>query len=152
MPESHIFLQFWHLFLYVCFIYPAPQVGIATGNIYSLGTNEVSQHSFRIRSTVSTVAASAPEWISTSVPTVRTVTANLSRRTDCVGVTSANRISCYEGSLYLDSLYCAKGCERHLPGALRGMLHQTIGIKETYSRMYLTCINSASYRLLRKIT
>ena len=36
-----------------------------------------AQHDFRIHSTVSTVAAFAPEWISASAPEIRTVTATL---------------------------------------------------------------------------
>ena len=40
---------------------PAPQVGIAAGDVYPVCPGEVGQHDFSIRSTVSTVAASAPE-------------------------------------------------------------------------------------------
>lgn len=60
-------------------------------------------------------------------------------------------VSDHEGSLYLDSLYCAKGWERHLPGALQSMLHRALEMNETYSQLYLTCINQASYRLAQKI-
>ena len=42
-------------------IYPTAQVGVAAGNIHPVGTGEIRQHDFRNRSTVSTVAASAPE-------------------------------------------------------------------------------------------
>lgn len=35
-------------------IYPAAQVCVTTGNIYTVGTGEVGRHDFRIRSTVST--------------------------------------------------------------------------------------------------
>ena len=38
-----------------------PQVGVAAGNVYPICPGEVTQHDFRIRSIVSTVAASAPE-------------------------------------------------------------------------------------------
>ena len=40
---------------------PASQVSIAAGDIDPVGTGKVAQHNFKIRSTVSTVAASAPE-------------------------------------------------------------------------------------------
>ena len=71
-------------------VYPAAQVGVAAGNIYPVCTGEVAQHDFNIRSTVSTVAASAPEWMSASAPEIRTVTATLPERTGCTEVTSAN--------------------------------------------------------------
>lgn len=61
-------------------------------------------------------------------------------------------VSDYEGILYLDSLYCAKGWERHLPGAVQSMLHRALGIRETGSKICLTCINPTSYRLAMKIT
>ena len=38
-----------------------PQVGVAAGNVHPFCAIEVGQHDLRIRSTVSTVAASAPE-------------------------------------------------------------------------------------------
>ena len=68
-------------------IYPAPQICIAAGDVYTLRTGKLTQHDFKIRSTASTVAISAPEWISASVPAIRTVTATLPHWT---GVTSAN--------------------------------------------------------------
>jgi len=41
---------------------PIPtQVSITTGNVHPVGAGEVAQHDFRKRSTVSTVAAFAPE-------------------------------------------------------------------------------------------
>ena len=70
------------------------KVGVAAGDVHLVGTIEVAQHDFRIRSTVSTVAISAPVWISASAPAIRTVTATPPERTDCTGVTSANRDSC----------------------------------------------------------
>ena len=39
----------------------APQVGITAGNIHPVSAGKVTQHDFKIRSTVSTVAASALE-------------------------------------------------------------------------------------------
>ena len=71
-------------------VYPLAQVCIPAGNIHTLGAAEIAQHDFRMRSTISTVAASAPEWISASAPLRRTVTATLLQRTGCAGVTSAN--------------------------------------------------------------
>lgn len=38
----------------------APQVGVAAGNVDLVRSREIAQHDFRIRRTVSTVAASAP--------------------------------------------------------------------------------------------
>jgi len=58
-------------------VYTATQVGITAGYIYPVCSGEVGQHDFKIRSTVSTVAASAPEWMSASAPEIRTVTATL---------------------------------------------------------------------------
>ena len=40
---------------------PAPKVGVAAGNVDLVRSREIAQHDFRIRSTVSTIAASAPE-------------------------------------------------------------------------------------------
>lgn len=54
---------------------PAPQVGVAAGNINPVSSGEVGQHDFKIRSTVSTASASAPLWMSASTPEIRTVTA-----------------------------------------------------------------------------
>ena len=71
-------------------VYPTAQVGITAGNIHPVGSGEVSQHDFRMRSTVSTVAASAPEWISASASANRTVTATLPQAAGRTGVTSAN--------------------------------------------------------------
>ena len=42
-------------------IYSTTEVCVTAGNIHPVGTGEVCQHDFRNRSTVSTVAASAPE-------------------------------------------------------------------------------------------
>ncbi len=39
---------------------PTAQVRIATGDIHLFRSGKVAQHNFKIRSTVSTVAASAP--------------------------------------------------------------------------------------------
>jgi len=66
------------------------KVSVTAGDVYPVSTVEVAQHDFNIRSTVSTVAVSAPEWMSASAPAIRTVTATFAERTDCTGVTSAN--------------------------------------------------------------
>ena len=71
-------------------IYSSPQIRIAAGNIHPLCAGELTQHDFKIRNTVSTVATSAPEWTSASASAIRTVTATLPQRTDCAGVISAN--------------------------------------------------------------
>ena len=42
-------------------INPTAQVGVAAGDVYPVCPSEVGQHDFSSRSTVSTVAASAPE-------------------------------------------------------------------------------------------
>ena len=42
-------------------IYSTAKICITTGNVHPVGTVEVGQHDFKICSTVSTVAASAPE-------------------------------------------------------------------------------------------
>ena len=42
-------------------VYTTAQVSVTAGNIHPVSTGEVAQHDFRNRSTVSTVAASAPE-------------------------------------------------------------------------------------------
>ena len=42
-------------------VYPAAQICVTAGNIHPVRTVEIAQHDFRIRSTVSTVTASAPE-------------------------------------------------------------------------------------------
>ena len=39
---------------------PTAQVGVAAGDVHPVGSIKVGQHDFRIRSTASTVAASAP--------------------------------------------------------------------------------------------
>lgn len=59
------------------------KVGVAAGDIHLFGTGEVGQHDFSTRSTISTVTASAPVWISASVPEIRTVTATSLERTGC---------------------------------------------------------------------
>ena len=66
------------------------QVGRTAGNVHPVSAIEVIQHDFRIRSTVSAVAASAPEWISASAPAIRTVTDTLPQVIGRTGVTSAN--------------------------------------------------------------
>ena len=73
---------------------PTAQIRITAGNIHPVGSSKVRQHDFRKRSTVSTVAASAPEWTSASAPEIRTVTATLPQVTGRTGVTSANETSC----------------------------------------------------------
>lgn len=45
-----------------------PQICIATGNINRAATLEIIQHSFRIRRTASTIAGSAPLWMSAAIP------------------------------------------------------------------------------------
>ena len=67
-----------------------PQVGVAAGNVDLVRSREIAQHDFRIRSTVSTVAASAPGWISATAPAMRTVTATFPEQTG--GVTSAKAV------------------------------------------------------------
>ena len=43
-------------------------IGIAAGDVDLVGPGKIVQHVFKIRSIISTVAVSAPEWISTVVP------------------------------------------------------------------------------------
>ena len=69
---------------------PAAQIRITAGNVYPVCPSKVGQHDFSTRSTVSTVAASAPLQISASAPAIRTVTATLPHRTGYTGVASAN--------------------------------------------------------------
>jgi len=71
-------------------VYPTAQICVAASDIHPFRAGEVGQHDFNTRSTASTVAASAPEWISASTLAIRTVTATFPERTDCTGVTSAN--------------------------------------------------------------
>ena len=71
-------------------VYPTAQICITAGNIHPVGTCKIRQHDFNTRSTVSTVAASAPEWMYASAPAIRTVTATLPQATGRTGVTSAN--------------------------------------------------------------
>lgn len=42
-------------------VYPSAKICVTAGNIHPVRTSKIAQHDFRIRSTVSTVAASAPE-------------------------------------------------------------------------------------------
>ena len=49
-------------------VYTFAQVGIAAGNVDLVSPGKVVQHDFKIRSIISTVAVSAPEWISTVAP------------------------------------------------------------------------------------
>lgn len=49
-------------------VYSFAQIGVATGDVDLVGPGKVVQHDFKIRSIISTVAASAPEWISTVAP------------------------------------------------------------------------------------
>ena len=58
-------------------VYSTAKICVTAGNVHPVGTIKVCQHDFKIRSTVSTVAASAPEWMSASAPEIRTVTATL---------------------------------------------------------------------------
>lgn len=50
------------------------KIRIAAGNVHPVGSGEICQHDFSTRKTVSTVAASAPEWMSASAPAIRIVT------------------------------------------------------------------------------
>lgn len=47
---------------------PAAQIRIATGDVHRAAAVEVIQHSFKIWKTASTVAGSAPLWISAQTP------------------------------------------------------------------------------------
>ena len=49
-------------------VYAFAQIGIAAGDVDLVGPGKVVQHDFKIRSIVSTVVVSAPEWISTVAP------------------------------------------------------------------------------------
>ena len=49
-------------------VYSFAQIGIAAGDVDLVGPGKVVQHDFKIRSIVSTVVVSAPEWISTVAP------------------------------------------------------------------------------------
>lgn len=54
---------------------PAAQVCVDAGNINPVSSGKVDQHDFKIRSTVSTAAASTPLWMSASISEIRNVTA-----------------------------------------------------------------------------
>lgn len=54
---------------------PKAQIRVTAGDINPVSAGEIAQHDFSIRSTVSTVAASAPLCISASAPAIRIVTA-----------------------------------------------------------------------------
>ena len=70
---------------------PTPQIRITTGNVHRTAAIEIVQHSFKIRSTASTVVGSAPLWTSATTPSARTVIATgVASRTSMTGVTSAN--------------------------------------------------------------
>ena len=73
---------------------PAAQVGVAADDVDLVRSREIAQHDFRIRSTVSTVEASAPLCMSASTLEMRTVTATFPEQTGCGGVTSAKAVSC----------------------------------------------------------
>ena len=71
-----------------------PEVCASAGDYDAVSTGEIFQHDFKTRSTASTIAASAPLWISASAPAIRTVTATPPASDGCSGVTSANCTSC----------------------------------------------------------
>lgn len=74
----------------------SPQISITAGYVNRATAIEIVQHSFMIRSTVSTVAQSALLWMSTAMLPLRTVTAARgSIATGEIGVTSANCVSCW---------------------------------------------------------
>lgn len=56
-----------------------------------------------------------------------------------------------EGNLYLHSLYCATGWQRHLPELLRLALSSACARSDHYERIYVTCINEASYQIVKRI-
>lgn len=53
--------------------------------------------------------------------------------------------------LYLHSLYCAEGWQRYLPVLLHQALSGACAQSDRYERIYVTCINEASYRIARRI-
>lgn len=93
------------------------KVGVATGDVHPVGTGDVGQHDFKIHSTVSTVAASAPVWISASAPASRTVAATSTERISCTGVISETRIPAVPGpSGIISSAICSRSAHRsHSP-------------------------------------
>ncbi len=56
-----------------------------------------------------------------------------------------------EDDLYLHSLYCAAGWQRHLPVLLRMALSNACAQSDRYERIYVTCINDASYRIVKRV-
>ena len=49
-------------------VYAFAQIGIAAGDVDFVCPGKIVQHDFKTRSIISTVAVSAPEWISTVAP------------------------------------------------------------------------------------
>ena len=87
-------------------VYSFAQIGIAAGDVDLVGPGKVVQHDFKIRSIVSTVVVSAPEWISTVAPAMRIeIVAWGLNGASVIGVTSANWTSCCAFAM-VNSRFC----------------------------------------------
>jgi hypothetical protein len=80
-------------------VYPASEVGVSAGNVDTISAVEIIQHDFNARQTASTVAVSAPEYMSASAFPMRSVTATSVRLYRRSTGTSAKHGSCRAGNV-----------------------------------------------------